>query len=236
MRGKSERKRCSKGVRYVAKKEKKETKISPSKQKIIDNYEEQRRYYLEKGYVEKQEIISVVKANVMAFATAGPFAVVCILIWIFKMHRQEGIFNIRDLIWAWILCLICILIHELLHGVGWVLWTKKGWKSIYLGVMWDSLTPYCHCKEPLKPKQYLIGGLFPFFILGIGVFFAALFTGNGVLFFLSLINILSAGGDTTIACMELKYLKKNEECYILDHPTDCGFVAFVKGDGNQAVS
>lgn len=212
----------------------KKTKISPSKQKIIDNYKEQRKYYLENGYEEKQETISVVKANVMAFVTAGPFVAICILIWIFAMQRQEGVFEIRSLAWAWLSCLACIPIHELLHGVGWALWTGKGWKSIYLGVMWDSLTPYCHCREPLKPKQYLTGGLFPFFILGIGIFFAALFTGNGVLFFLSLINILSAGGDTTIACMEFKYFYKNEKCYILDHPTDCGFVAFIKKDGSQA--
>lgn len=217
----------------MAKEKKKEAKISPSKQKIIDNYKKQRKYYLEKGYEEKQEIISVVKANIMAFVTAGPFVIACMLIWIFVMRRQEGMFDIRDLIWAWILCLACILIHELLHGVGWVFWTQRGWKSIYLGVMWETLTPYCHCKEPLKPRQYLVGGLFPFFILGIGIFLVSLLTGNGMLFLLSLINILSAGGDTTIACMELKYLKKNENCYILDHPTDCGFVAFVKKDGEQ---
>jgi len=45
---------------------------------------------------------------------------------------------------------------------------------------------------------------------------------------LGLFNILAAGGDTTIACMLLRYLKYDKCCYILDHPTDCGFVAFVK--------
>lgn len=56
-----------------------------------------------------------------------------------------------------------------------------------------------------------------------------------MLFLLSLVNILSAGGDTTIACMELKYLKQDEKCYILDHPTNCGFVAFVKRDDSEGI-
>lgn len=206
----------------------KEQKISAAKQRIIDNYERQRVRYLEEGYEEKNEVISISKANVMAFVTAGPFVLLGIFIWIISGNAREGSFDIGDLMWACVLCLASIFIHELLHGVGWVFWTKNGWRSIYLGIMWEYLTPYCHCREPLRPRQYLVGGLFPFAILGIGVFLAALCVQSNMLFFLSLINILSAGGDTTIACMELKYLKQNQSCYILDHPTDCGFVAFVK--------
>lgn len=215
-----------KGDEILAK-DKKQKRISPAKQRIIDNYEEQRKYYLEDGYEERQEVISVARANTMALVTAGPVAILCAVIWIFTAGEREGTFDFVSIIWACVVCFACIIIHELLHGVGWALWTKEGWKSIYLGVMWEYLTPYCHCREPLRPKQYLAGGLLPFAVLGIGIYLIALFTGNGLLLLLSLINILSAGGDTTIACMEWKYLKQNESCYILDHPTDCGFVAFV---------
>lgn len=205
---------------------KKQKKISPAKQKIIDNYEQQKRYYTENGYIEKSEIISVFRANVMAFVTAGPFVILGIILWI-MFKRSETVPGYNILLF-FILFFASIFIHEVLHGVGWSLWTEGKWKSIYLGIMWEYLTPYCHCKEPLRPKKYLFGVLLPFVVLGIGLYIVAFITGSRMIYILSLLNIFCAGGDTTIACMELKYLKRSAACYILDHPTDCGFLAFLK--------
>lgn len=207
---------------------KKQKKISPSKKTLIDNYANQIQYYTEHGYTEQNEVISVLKANVMAFVTAGPFVILGIIFWLFLRSNAAATVYGYNVILFLTLFFASIFIHEVLHGIGWSLWTKRKWKSIYLGVMWEFLTPYCHCKEPLKPRQYLFGVLTPFVVLGIGSYIIACITGSHLLFILSLLNIFCAGGDTTIACMELKYLKQNEVCYILDHPTDCGFVAFVK--------
>lgn len=206
----------------------KEKHLTPEKEKIIANYEMQKQRLFEEGYEEHQETISVLKANGMAFVTAGPIAALQFMIWILVGKGGEGSFGIREMVVFWISFLALIFVHELLHGLGWVKWTKKKWQSIYLGMMWESLTPYCHCKEPLKPKHYLVGLLTPFLVLGIGMFLAALFVGNQVIFLLGVLNTLSAGGDTTIGCMLFRYLKYRDNCYILDHPTDCGFVAFVK--------
>lgn len=206
----------------------KDKHLTPTQEKIIANYEAQKQKFLGEGYEEHQETISVLKANVMAFVTAGPFAVVQFMIWILAGKGGEGFFGIREMAVFWVSFLALIFVHELLHGLGWVKWTRKKWQSIYLGMMWDSLTPYCHCKEPLNPKHYLMGGLTPFLVLGIGMFLAGLFVENHVIFLLGVLNTLSAGGDTTIACMLFRYLKYRDNCYILDHPTDCGFVAFVK--------
>ncbi|MPM97600.1 hypothetical protein SDC9_144775 [bioreactor metagenome] len=41
---------------------------------------------------------------------------------------------------------------------------------------------------------------------------------------LSLLNILCAGGDITIVLLAFKY----KDAIFIDHPTDCGFVAFTK--------
>ena len=48
---------------------KEENNKNTKKQQIIDNYEMQREKYLAEGYEEKQEVISVIKANIMAFVT-----------------------------------------------------------------------------------------------------------------------------------------------------------------------
>ena len=122
------------------------------------------------------------------------------------------------------LFLVTAYIHEVLHGVGWCLGTKKKWKSIYIGMMWSSLTPYCHCKEPLEPGKYLIGCLLPGTLLGLGIYLAAFLTGSNVLLWLSLLNVLGAGGDLLIAW----YARRYRTGYVLDHPTECGFLIFQK--------
>lgn len=197
------------------------------KKQITENYERQKGQYLAEGYKECQEVISIVKANVMTFATAGPFAVLGMILWIFIGRYDARGFRGYDIVWFFVLLMLSVFIHEVLHGVGWSIWTRQKWKSIYLGVMWSSLTPYCHCKEPLSPRHYLFGALMPFGVLGIGIYILAVIMGSNLLLMLSLCNILCAGGDTTIACMLWKYLDR-QDCYILDHPTDCGFVAFVR--------
>ena len=103
---------------------------------------------------------------------------------------------------------------------------KEKWKSMYIGVMWESLTPYCHCKEPLQPGWYLIGCLLPGVILGAGIYIASIITGNAMLLWLGMINILGAGGDIWIAWRVRKY----RTGYVLDHPTECGFLIFQKQD------
>ena len=60
-----------------------------------------------------------------------------------------------------------IVVHELIHGLTWAYFAKKGFKSIRFGVFWEMLTPYCHCSEPLTVRQYCIGALMPLVVLGI---------------------------------------------------------------------
>ena len=78
--------------------------------------------------------------------------------------------------------------------------------------------------KPLTFGKYLLGGLMPFLVLGLGLFLVALFAKNEMLLLCSLYNILCAGGDTTIACILLKH----RHAVIIDHPTECGFWAFEK--------
>lgn len=204
----------------------KEKKISAAKQKIIDNYEQQQSSYLQQGYEEKQEVISILKANVMAFAIAGPLAVLGFILWITLKPDQKIGMGLESAILFLLLFFVLIFVHEIIHGIGWSAGAKSRWKSIYIGIMWDSMTPYCHCREPLTPGKYLTGVLAPAGVLGVGFYILALITDSNLLLWLSMFNLLAAGGDLTIAIPVFKYMGK--KVLILDHPTDCGFVAFVK--------
>ncbi len=176
------------------------------------------------GYCAKVCTISVLKANVMALVLAGPIAVICWIIFCIVRKPMQFTFGGIGTILFFLVFLVSIFVHEALHGLTWGLFCKEGFKSIKLGVMWKVLTPYCTCAEPLNFIQYLLGGLMPLFVLGFGSFFIALATGSIACQVFSMVSMLAAGGDMTIVCSLFQYKK----ALFVDHPTECGFYAFVK--------
>lgn len=203
-------------------------RAAAEKQLRVENYERQRAQLLAEGYTEHSGVISVLKANVMAFVTAGPFALAAVLLYAARWGGAciRLFLDIRQLLVFLGLLLLSIPVHELIHGLTWLCCCKNGWRSIHFGVMWEMLTPYCHCMEPMRFGGYICGGLMPFFLLGVCVSAAAIISGSVLLLVLGAFNILAAGGDTTIALMLLRY----RDALILDHPTECGFVAFRRGE------
>lgn len=187
-------------------------------------YETMRQKMQGQGYTEKIVTISVVKANVLALVTSFPILFVCWWVYFLFWNETSVTFDMTAILLFLILWIISLPVHELIHGITWSLFCKSGRKSIHLGVIWRALTPYCHCSEPLSFGGYILGGLMPFFVLGIGLFIASLVSGNLFLLALSLISTLGAGGDLAIACKILKY----HNGLIYDHPTECGFILFSK--------
>lgn len=112
-----------------------------------------------------------------------------------------------------------IVLHELIHGLTWAYFAKKGFKSIRFGVLWEMLTPYCHCSEPLTVRQYCIGALMPLVVLGVIPLALAyplksiLLLGWGILF------VSAAAGDILIAW---KLRKEPATNVVLDHPKEAG--------------
>jgi hypothetical protein len=114
-----------------------------------------------------------------------------------------------------------IIIHELLHGLPWGYFASNGLKSIKFGVKWKFLTPYCHCKEPLKVKHYKIGGAMPLIVMGIIPSITGIITGHGGILSFGIFFTWAAGGDI-IALFMLRKLDGN--VYISDHPEKMGFI------------
>ena len=69
-------------------------------------------------------------------------------------------------IFVFVILILGIVIHELIHGATWSMFAKHGFKSIKFGILWGKLTPYCHCEEPLMVKHYIMGAITPAIILG----------------------------------------------------------------------
>jgi len=119
--------------------------------------------------------------------------------------------------------LLGILIHELIHGITFSFFAKTGFKAIKFGVIWKMLTPYCHCKEPLLVKNYIIGGIMPAFILGFLPFIYSLLFGNVFWLIFAIFFTVAAFGDFYII-----YLLRNENknSMVLDHPSEVGCFVF----------
>ncbi len=198
------------------------------KQQRLQEYQEQYQRLVMEGYMAKDCTISVLRANVMAFVTAGPFAVLAVVLYLSKWAGDTLSLtaNLPGMLLFLAMLAVSIPVHEGLHGLAWSVVSKNGWRSIRFGVMRPSYTPYCHCKEPLGFFGYLFGALMPFMVLGAGTFVIAYLTGSGFFLAASVINLLAAGGDTTLALMMLPYTKAQ----FLDHPSECGFTAFCKRD------
>ena len=189
-------------------------------------------------YKKEQLTIDLVKANLFAFFLIIPLLVVFGLPYYFVWqdtftfaHIKDyfsglsfGHMGIRMLLFV-IIFLLGIALHELIHGITWAIFAKKGFKSIKFGILWKMFTPYCHCKEPLKVKQYILGAITPAILLGIIPAVIAIFKGNIGLLLFGMFFTMAAAGDFMII-----YLLRNENKndYVEDHPSEAGCFIYRK--------
>ena len=184
---------------------------------MLENYE--------LGNYEKEEVkINVVWANVFAIIMIIPviiiFGIPYVFIW--KETLVNDIVASSYSLRFWLALIGGIILHELIHGSFWAIFTKEGFKSIKFGIMPASklFSPYCHCKEPLKLNHYRLGAIMPLMILGIIPTIISICIGSLFLFALGIIFITAAGGDILLF---QKTLKESKDSLIFDHPSDVGY-------------
>ncbi len=118
-----------------------------------------------------------------------------------------------------------IILHELIHGLAWLGFTKKGLKSIKFGIMWKMLTPYCHCKEPLLIKHYIFGAIMPALILGLIPAIYSIAVGSVGWLLFGMIFTMAAGGDFLVINL---LRKESMNSFVQDHPSEAGCYIYRK--------
>ena len=196
-----------------------ETKQSKAKKLAVKNYEEQKELLTQQGYTEENATMSVQKIYLMMLVVPAPIIFIFWNIYAYVWNVKWGAIPFQILTAH----LISVPVHEFLHGLGWSLFCKNGFKSIRFGMIWEHLMPYCNCKEPLKFHQYLIGTLLPLTMLGLLPSIIGIIFGNYNIFLFGILGIIAAGGDMAI-CLGINKYKK---ALFLDHPTECGYIAFL---------
>jgi len=187
------------------------------------------------NYKKEKLTIDLVWANIFGVLILIPIAIVFGLPYYILWHPKIDIKNFMDNLITqdsalgglsvFGILILGIVVHELIHGITWSRFAKDGFKSIKFGVLWKMLTPYCHCTEPLKVKQYIWGAITPAIILGFIPSVLAILTGNlGILIF-GIFFTMAAGGDFLIINL---IRKENKNDLVQDHPSEAGCYIYRK--------
>ena len=221
-------------------KEKEENrKLSAAEEARKIDFERTREEFIEKGYVEHDLTLGIVYANIMALLVCLPLIIPIYLAFFLKnpnaplgfsialtMNSMGG--NMLRLGLYLLVFIALIFLHELIHGVFGALFAKDGWKSVSFGFIAKYLTPYCHCKAPLKKAEYLAVVLMPTILLGVLPSLVAIFLGSRALLSMATLMILAGGGDILIALRLLFFKSSAQEQLILDHPYQLGLAIFTR--------
>ncbi len=210
-------------------------KLTKNELRRIELFHSNSEELLAQGYIQRDLTLDLVEANIKGtlygIVLAVPFLVVYLLLLFFKGKSlfADGIGDastfFRNYLIFFVILIMLIVVHELIHGITWGLFSKGKLKSVEFGIIWRTMNPYCTCKEPLTRNTYLLGGLMPCILLGIIPCIVAWFIQSGWILAMGLIMIISAGGDLLIAKLILDTPTSRNALY-LDHPTTIGLVIF----------
>lgn len=205
---------------------KKEKKLTKAEERRKAAFEELSEKMAEQGYKKVELKLGAVEANVMAVVISAPF-VIAVLIPYVLCHGNplnqgyNGFLFLLEM-------LVGIVLHELIHGLTWVLTIKGGWKSISFGFSAEYLAPYCTCNEPMKKGTMILAAIMPTIVLGFLPAVLGIIFGSALLILLGVVLIMGGGGDMLIILNILKYRTQATEVLFLDHPYEIGTILFEK--------
>ena len=162
--------------------------------------------------------ISMARANFVVMFISIPVAISQFAIFSL-VHGAEKLQTTWNFMLLIAIVLLGVVVHELIHGIAWVLFGRKPFSAIKFGFQWKTLTPYAHLKEPVEVNGYRIGAFMPGFILGILTYILSVLLGDGNLFWFSMVHTAASGGDWLILWL-IRNVKAGMQ--VEDHPTNAG--------------
>lgn len=168
------------------------------------NKEKNKKYYT---YTLNMTIL-----NILAIIL---FIVVSLIVILIEHHDKYTI-NTPTLT-LFILMVIWLIIHEILHGIAFGLFKEVNKKNITFGMYLEKGVFYCMCKQNITKKVILTSLLFPFTIIGLITLIIGMIINNYELVFLSILNITGSIGDII---MTIYFLKCPNDIIYIDQD-DC---------------
>ena len=206
----------------------KERELTSKEKDRLNNLDLINNKMYDKGYKKRELTISIKLANVMAAVIGIP---ICFMYGYCFYIYNGGIryeYSLTKCILYLVLFLALTVVHEIILGLFWGIFSKNHFKDIEFGYIKEYMTPYCTCLVPLNKAQYILGAIMPGVILGIIPMYISIFTGSFDCFILAAAMTLGAGGDFLIIIKLLFYRSNKKDKVFLDHPTECGLLVFEK--------
>lgn len=169
-------------------------------------------------YTREKKTIDILAANKLALQILGA-GLVLLGVPFYLVWKPSLVITWQGSILFFLLFAVGIVVHELLHGLAFGLYAKSGFKSIRFGFMKEYLTPYCHCKEPLKLKHYFFGALLPAVVLGLVPIIASFASGSLFWLVYGIIFFSAAAGDFMVVWV---LRKEDPETMVQDHDSEAG--------------
>lgn len=198
--------------------------LTAAEKRRLERFEETAENLRQQGYVRHDLTVSIVKANVFSVFLLIPLAFIGYGGYYLVHHTIE--FGGMNPLVFFVLMLVLIVVHELIHGISWSFFAPHGFKDIEFGIMMQYLTPYCTCLAPLKKSRYVFGSAMPLIILGILPMIAGIVLRNPAVLLMGIIMADGAAGDIMVIARVLGYKSSAEDIVYMDHPTEAGGVIF----------
>ncbi len=155
--------------------------------------------------------------------------IISVILKITLFKRNYGSTNIwyLDIIIYVVSIFLLIIIHELIHALGFMLFGKVKKEDIKFGVAPKQGMVFCTCNKPITAKAYILIIVLPVIITGIVPLIIVTIWGN--IFWLIIFAIMVSGGAGDIIMLrEVMKLDKNQ--LVLDHPQAPAFyILYEKG-------
>lgn len=116
-----------------------------------------------------------------------------------------------------------IVVHELLHGLGWMVLAGVPRSEIHIGVKWKLLTPFAHSSARMPVRGYRWGTFLPGLLLGVVPSLLAIVGGSLLLMGFGFFFTATAGGDFLILWL-LRSVPLQAQ--VADHPSRVGATVY----------
>jgi hypothetical protein len=177
--------------------------------------------------VEKDYSLSILKAN-LYLTPLGIALVLLMPLPFLQIWGAARVFNLNwlvvhplNLLLALAVLFASMLLHELLHAIGWTFFGRQPWSAIRFGMFWPALTPYTHLEVPIEINAYRIGGVLPGLFTGVLPYLIGLLLGNAAWLWLGILMTTGACGDL-LSLWLLRRLPAGT--MVQDHPSRLGCI------------
>lgn len=161
--------------------------------------------------------VSLLAANLYALILMPVLAAIILVPFILLSSQLTFSFRVLQVMLFMGAILVGVVVHELLHAIGWMVVGRVKWRDIEFGI--KSMTPYAHCKVPINAAAYRVGVLLPGITLGLIPGWIGCAINSGWLAAYGTVMFISAAGDLMVFCL-IRDLPSTVQ--VLDHPSEVG--------------